>query len=130
MFPPQNASQKKNFWNSSNLEVYLVIFNVILKLLRISEKLFANFPHIFKNIIVDKDDIGPFMKEYVEKQWLLTQRRVLIWCFFLEKGTINTPLQLFHLELGLVCKNICRFGQYTPIKCFNTFVQSAVNARR
>ena len=37
---------------------------------------------------------------------------------------------LFYLQLGLVCKKIHRFVQYTPRKCFNNFVQSAVDARR
>ena len=37
---------------------------------------------------------------------------------------------LFYLKLGLVCKKIHRFVQYTPRKCFNNFVQSAVDARR
>ena len=40
------------------------------------------------------------------------------------------PLLLFYLQLGLVCKKIHRFLQYTPIKCFDNFVQSAVDARR
>ena len=29
-----------------------------------------------------------------------------------------------------VCTKIYRFVEYTPMKCFNKFVQSAVNARR
>ena len=32
--------------------------------------------------------------------------------------------------MGLVCKKIYRFVEYTPVKCFNKFVQSAVDARR
>ena len=36
---------------------------------------------------------------------------------------------LFYLKLRLVCKKIHRFFQYTPRKCFNNFVQSAVDAR-
>ena len=39
-----------------------------------------------------------------------------------------TPL--FFLQLGLVCKKIHRFIQYTPGKCFDNFVQSVVDARR
>ena len=34
------------------------------------------------------------------------------------------------MKRGLVCKIIHRFVQYTPRKCFNNFVQSAVDARR
>ena len=37
---------------------------------------------------------------------------------------------LFYLQLGLVCKKIHRFVQYTPRKRFGNFVQSAVDARR
>ena len=50
--------------------------------------------------------------------------------YFLENGTIITPLLLFYLDLGLVCMKIYRFVQYIPVKCFNQFVQSAMNARR
>ena len=35
-----------------------------------------------------------------------------------------------YLQLGLVCTNIHRFVEHTPKKCFNSFVQSAVDARR
>ena len=34
------------------------------------------------------------------------------------------------MQLGLVCTKINRFVEYTPKKCFNSFVQSAVDARR
>ena len=92
---------------------------------------FANFSPIFKNINGGRDDIGPFMKEYAEKERLLTQpRRMVISSYFLENGTKITPLQLFYLDLKLVCKKNHRFVQYTPMKCFNNFVQCAVNARR
>ena len=57
---------------------------------------------------------------------------MLISSFFLENGTLTliTPLLLFYLELGLVWKRIYRFIGYTPVKCFNKFEQSAVDARR
>ena len=35
---------------------------------------------------------------------------------------------MFYLQLGLVCTKIHRFVEYTPKKCFNSFVQSAVDA--
>ena len=57
-------------------------------------------------------------------------RRVLISSFVLTNGTIITPLLLFSLKLGLFCKKIHRFVQYTPRKCFNNFVQIAVDAGR
>ena len=40
---------------------------------------FVNFPPNFKNSKVDRNEIGPFVKEYVEKERLLSQpRRMLI----------------------------------------------------
>ena len=95
------------------------------------KKKFANFPPIFKNTNVGRHDIGLLMKDYAEKEGLLCQpRKMFISSYFLENGTLITPLLLFYLELGLVCKKIYRFVEYIPVKCFNNFVQSAVNARR
>ena len=71
------------------------------------------------------------MREYAEKENNMAKpRRMLISSFNLTNGTIITPLLLFCLKLSLVCKKIHRFVQYTPRKCFNNFVQSAVDARR
>ena len=41
-----------------------------------------------------------------------------------------TELLLLYKDLRLVCKKIYRLVLYTPMKCFNNFVQSAVIARR
>ena len=71
------------------------------------------------------------MKEYAEKEGIMSQpRRMLKPSFQLKNGTINTPLLLYYLHLGLECTKIHRFVQYTPKKCFSSFVQSAVKARR
>ena len=92
---------------------------------------FSNFPPIFKNTVVSREDIGTLMREYAEKENIMTQpRRMVISSFVLTNGTIITPLLLFYLKNGLVCKKVHRFVQYTPRKCFNNFVQSAVDARR
>ena len=55
---------------------------------------------------------------------------MLISSFYLINGTITTPLLNFFLDLGLECDPICRFVQYTPMKCLNSFFQSAADARR
>ena len=92
---------------------------------------FSNFSPIFKDTAVSRDDIGNLMKQYAEKQNNMVQPRImLISSFILTNGTIISPLLLFYLQLGLVCKMIHRFVQYTPRKCFGNFVQSAVDARR
>ena len=95
------------------------------------KKKFAIFPPIFENTSVGRHDNGSLMQDYAEKEGLLCQlRKMWISSYFLENGTLITPLLLFYLELGLVCKKIYRFVEYTPVKGFNDFVQFAVNARR
>ena len=92
---------------------------------------FANFTPISKNTIVSRNDVGDLMKEYVEKEGIMSQpRRMLISSFHLKNGTIITPLVLYYLHLVLECTKIHQFVQYTPKKCFSSFLQSAVNARR
>ena len=92
---------------------------------------FDNFPPMFRNTLVSKNDIGGLMKTYAEAEGILSQpRKMLISSFTLQNGTLITPLLLFYLQLGLVCTKIHRFVEYTPKKCFNSFVQSAVDARR
>ena len=95
------------------------------------KKKFASSPPIFKNTNVGRHDIGSLMQDYAEKEGLLCQpRKMLISSHFLENGTLITPLLLFYLELGIVCKKIYRFVEYIPVKCFIYFVQSAVDVRR
>ena len=92
---------------------------------------FANFPPIFNNTLVSKSDIGDLMKNYAEEERFLSQsQKMLISSFTLQNETLLTPPLLFYLQLGLVRTKIHRFVEYTPKKCFNRFVQSAVNARR
>ena len=94
------------------------------------KKKIANFPPISKNTNVGRHDIGLLMEEYAEKEGLLCQpRKMLTSTYFLENGTLITPLLLFYSKLGLVRKNIYHFVEYIPAKRFNNFLQSAVNAR-
>ena len=70
------------------------------------------------------------MKNYAEEERLLSQsQKMLISSFTLQNGTLITPLLLFYL-LGLVVTKQHRFVEYIPMKCFNSFMQSAVDARR
>ena len=92
---------------------------------------FANFPPIFKNFDVGRENIGKLMQENAEKNALLLKpQRVLISSYKLNNGIVITPLLKFYLKLGLRCNKIHRFIEYTPQKCFNGFVQSVVDARR
>ena len=92
---------------------------------------FNNFLPIFKNTLVSKSDIGDLMKNYAEEEALWFQsRKMLISSLTLQNGTLITPLLSFHLQKGFACTKIQRFVEYTPRKCFNSFVQSAVDARK
>ena len=55
---------------------------------------------------------------------------MLISRFKIQNGTLIIPLPLFHLQLRLAATKIHRFVEYTPKKCFNSFVQAAVDARK
>ena len=91
---------------------------------------FFNFPPIFKNTLVSKSDTGDLMKNYAAEERLLSQhRKMLISSFTLQNGTLITPLLLFYLQLGFVVTKTHHFVKHTPKKCFNSFVQTAVDAR-
>ena len=87
----------------------------------------ADFPPIFKNCEISRDDIGNYMKCFGQINILL---RMLISSFKLEHGPIFTPLRKFYLEKGLIVKKIHWFLQYKPQKTFEGFVSPVVGARR
>ena len=94
-------------------------------------KRFANFPPIFKNCDVGRDNIGKYMLEHAEKNTLLLKlQRMMISSNIINNGIVITPLLMFYLKLGLRCTKIRRFIEYTPQKDFNGFVQSVVDAKR
>ena len=69
-----------------------------------SRERFANFAPISTNAIVCRQEIGLLKQDYAEKEEILTQQqRLLILRFELTNRPINTHLQLYYLELGLVC---------------------------
>ena len=75
---------------------------------------FANFPPVFKNTEVGRDDIGDYMKNYaIENEMIKHPQRMLISSFKLENGTVitfiwnlacNAPkfTDLFNILLGSV----------------------------
>ena len=92
---------------------------------------FLNSPPIFKYFVVSMDNFGTLMKEYAKNENILVpSKRIFISSFHLNNGTLITPLLLFYLKPGQVFNKIHRLVQYILKNCFNTFVLSAVNARR
>ena len=71
---------------------------------------FEDFPPIFKNCEVGRNDIGDHMKEFAERNKLLPRpRKMLIYSFKLERGPVITPLLLFYLEKGVILKDVFWF---------------------
>ena len=107
-----------------NLFGYVQFDNEIPKNLRAN---FVNFPPIFKNTLVSKNDIGDLRITYAEKEGIISQpRKMLISSFTLQNGTLIVPpipLRLLYLQLGLVVTKLHSFVEYTPKKCFNSFVR-------
>ena len=92
---------------------------------------FEDFPPIFKNCEVGRDDIGDHMKEIAERHKLLSKpRKMLISKFKLDRGPIVTPLLFFYLEIGMSLRVVFWFLQNTPRSCFQSFVQNVLDARR
>ena len=62
---------------------------------------FANFPPIFKNTVVSRNDIGDLMKEYAEKEGIMSQpRRMLISSFHLKKWNYHHSPTIVLLASG------------------------------
>ena len=68
--------------------------------IEVPEELKNKFSTHLQNSNVGRNDIGSLMQDYAEKQGLLCQpRKMLISSYFLENGTLITPLLPFYLEL-------------------------------
>ena len=84
---------------------------------------------MIKNTNKCMQEFGPLMQEYARKDVVMSQtRRIIISSFELTNGTAIIPLLLIYLQLGLVCTNVYRFNEYTPVKSFNDVEKYAVNA--
>ena len=71
------------------------------------------------------------METYAEEEGIMFQpRKMLISSFTLQNGPVITPLLLFYQQLRLFVTELHLLIEYTPQKCFNSFVKSAVDARR
>jgi hypothetical protein len=92
---------------------------------------FSELQPIFKNTLVSKDDIGPFMKDYAERHKFMSQpRKTLVASYFGKQIVLATPLLRWYLAHGLVVSNITLMIEYNPKPCFETFADSVSDARR
>ena len=92
---------------------------------------FAEMQPIFKNATVTRDDIGPFMREYAEKNDIMsTPRRIIIGSYRGDKILLATPLLRWYLTHGLVVDHVYQIIEYSPKPCFQHFGESVSAARR
>ena len=90
---------------------------------------FDNFPPIFKNTSVSKNDIGDLMKNYAEEIILFsTSENVDVQLSITKWNTYDSSDVVSSTTWSCLHKKH-RFVGYIPKKCFNGFVQSAVVTR-
>ena len=95
------------------------------------KQFFNEFPPIFKNAMVGREDVGELMKEFVEENGLLKKpRRMLISSYFGEKILLTTPLAKWYLDHGLVITKIYEFIEYAPKKPFENFALDVSDGKR
>ena len=133
----QTASERKRKLSSSQILRGIrlgEIFGIVEVDIEVPEDLrekFAEFPPIFKNVEICKDDIGDHMREFAESTNCLRKpRRALISSMKGEKIALATPLLKWYLEKGLIVTKIHQLIEYKPLKCFEGFMNKVSHARR
>ena len=128
MFPYRCSLAENQLWEEIKIAK---LFGYVQCKKRVPNKLephSAKLPSLFKNTLVDRKSICKLMKQHAEEASSISQpQKMLISSFKLQNGTLITPLLLFYPELELVRKKVYFFVEHTPKKCFNKFVQSAVD---
>ena len=95
------------------------------------EEYFAEMSPIFCTAEIPFDAIGEHMQNYVTTNELSTApRKLLVGGMRAEKLMLNSPLVKWYLEHGLVISKIHRLVEFTPQKCFRSFVNMVTEARR
>ena len=129
--PFQPSMSKKSVIEKINSGELFCVFDCTLEVPEEMYSYFEDFPPVFKNCEVGRDYIREHMKDFAERnKCLLRPRKLLISpVSSLNEDLTITPL-LFYLEKGVIQKHVFWFLQYTPRRCFETFVQNLVDARR
>ena len=92
---------------------------------------FSEMCPIFKNTNISRDDIGEYMKNYVEEHGIMAQsHRSLIGSLKGQKILLATPLLKWYLEHGLEVTKVYQVIEFTPKPCFKPFGDAVSDARR
>ena len=95
------------------------------------KQFFNEFPPIFKNAMVGREDVGELMKGFSEENGFLKKtRKMLISSYFGEKILLTTPLAKWYLDHGLEITKIYEFVEYNPEKLFEKFALDVSDGRR
>ena len=74
---------------------------------------FAEMQPIFKNTMVTRNDIGPFMRDYAEEHDIMTTpRRMLVGSYRGDKILLSTPLLQWNPMHGLIVDHVYQLIEY------------------
>ena len=128
--PRRQLSKEKILNGIRTGELYGFVFVDVFTPENLKEK-FEDFPLVYKNVEISRDDIGPYMKSIAEQHgYLKKPRKYLINSHFGIDVLINTNMCKFYLEMGLEIRKIHEFVQFHPVKCFENLGMEIANARR
>ena len=92
---------------------------------------FSEMTPIFKNVDVTQDDIGEYMRNYLDsKGTRFPDTRYLIGSMFGKKILLITPLIKWYLEHGLIVTKVHQVVQFQPKRCFQHFANQVSDDRR
>ena len=133
-YPPPRQKWKMTMQKIIAAVVDGTLFGMIECDIRVPSELRAHFAEmqpIYKNAMVTRDDIGPFMRNYAEEHDIMsTPRRMLIGSYSGEKILLATPLLRWYLAHGLIVDRVYQVIEYHREACFRHFGESVSTARR
>ena len=92
---------------------------------------FQEMPPVFKNTTVSHDDIGDFMRGYLDSQdKTFKDTRYLIGSMWGKNILLITPLLKWYIEHGLVVTKVHEVIEFSPKRCFQEFVDQISSDRR
>ena len=92
---------------------------------------FKEFSPIFCTTDVPFDSIGDHMRQHtIDHDAPTKSRRLLVGGMKANKILLTTPLLQWYLKHGLVITRLYETVEYSPVACFQKFVQQGIDARR
>ena len=86
---------------------------------------------LFTNTDVSFADIGDLMQQFVRRHHMSEQpRRLLVGGMHAERILLSSDLLCWYINEGLIVDKIHQVIEYTPVRCFRSFVSDVAQARR